>query len=533
MYDILIKNGIIIDGTGSSGFISDLAIKDGRIIKIEQNLNEFANHEIDASGQVVSPGFIDVHSHSDYIIPFYSGVDSSVFQGITTAIVGNCGKGLAPIDDEQRIQFKSMFQMINPEENLSWSTFSEYLKEMEKRPCPINTAYLIGMNNVVITGKGYENRTMQKKEYIKMVEIIENAMKSGAFGMSMGLLYPPHSYLSKEEIISLCKHLKPYDGIISAHIRCESETVIDAVKEFIDIVSKSNIRGQYSHAKVMGKPFWHFASKIIQLIESARAQGIQIYYDSYPYIRSGDQIEGYLPPWLFEKGPEQVIVQIQNPLIQKQIKDSIINGITGWENSIGFNGFENVYIMNPQSDRWKSYKGKSITEISSLSNIKDEWKTFFQIVIDEGLGLQVSCEDQSENNIRKFLINPFQMVGSDGVGAPLTEMQLHPRYYGTYPKLFGKYVREEKVLSIENAVRKCTALPAEHFHINKRGLLKSGNWADVVVFDPKIINEEASYYSKNQFPVGISHVIVNGIPTLLKGARTENYPGSVLRHKFS
>ncbi len=532
MYDILITNGKIIDGTGNSGYISDLAIKNGRIIKIEQNLNQEANIKIDASDQVVCPGFIDVHSHSDYIIPFYGGVDSSVFQGITTAIVGNCGKGLAPIDDEQRIQLKSMFSMINPQENLSWSTFSEYLEEMEKRSCPINTGFLLGMNNVVIAGKGYENKPLQEEEFNKMVEIIENAMKSGAFGMSMGLLYPPHSYLSKEEIISLCKKMNPYHGIISAHIRSESETVIGAVKEFIEIVSKSNIRGQYSHAKVMGNSFWDLSSDIIHLIEDANAKGLQIYYDSYPYIRSGDQIEGYLPPWLFENGPKHVLTHIQNPLIQKKIKDSILTGINGWENSIGFNGFENVYIMSPQSDRWETYKGKSIAEISSLSSTKDEWETFFQIVLDEGLGLQVTCEDQSEINIKKFLLNPLQMVGTDGVGAPITDMQLHPRYYGTYPKLFRKYVREEKILSLEDAIRKCTALPAQHFHIRERGSIKVGNWADIVVFDPMIIDEKVSYNSRNQFPVGISNVIVNGISTLLNGVRTENHPGHVLRHEL-
>ncbi len=530
MYDILIRNGKLIDGTGNAGHIADLSIKDDKIIEISHKINHDAKLIIDATNQVVCPGFIDVHSHSDYIMPFYGGVDSSVYQGITTAIVGNCGKGLAPIDEDQRTQLKAMFEMINPQENLAWSTFPEYLDELEKRPSPINTAFLLGMNNVVIAGKSYENRPVKAQEFDVMKKIIQSAMKAGAFGMSMGLLYPPHSYLSKEEIVSLCNYMQPYDGIISAHIRSESETVIPSLQEFIDIVAASKLRGQYSHAKVMGKAFWKLSSKIIHMVEAANAKGLRVFYDSYPYIRSGDQIEGYLPPWLFSDGPTEILTQIQQPTMQKRIKDAILNGIEGWENSIGFNGFAKIFIMSPQSDRWKKYQGKSITEITSLCDTNDDWETFFQILLDEGLGLQVTCEDQSEENIQKFLVNPFQMIGSDGVGGPITDMRLHPRYYGTYPKLFGKYVRDEKLLSLEKAIQKCTSLPAQQFHIQKRGRLKVGHWADVVVFNPTTIKEEVSYESKNQFPVGISHVIVNGTLTLFNEIKTKNQSGRILRH---
>jgi len=531
MFDIVIKNGTVVDGSGKDGYRAEIGIKDGKILKIGSELEESAEKVIDASGSVVCPGFIDVHSHSDYIMPFYAGVDSSIFQGITTSVVGNCGKSLAPIDDEQRGGMKAMFDMINPDETLAWKNFPAYLDEMSQRPTPMNTVYLLGMNNVVIKGKGYENRPITDGEFEKMEQIIRVAMDAGAVGMSTGLLYPPHSYMSQEEIVRLCKVLKPYEGMISSHIRCEADTVVESVQEFIDIVRLSGLRGQYSHAKVMGKEFWELSDTVIKLVEAANEEGLTIFFDSYPYVRSGDQIEGYLPPWLFEKGPDRVMEQIHDPEIRVKIKESILGGIEGWENSIGFNGFENVFIMSPHTDFWEKYKGKSIAEISNLTGIDDVWEIFFRILEEEGLGLQVTCKDQSEENVVKFLKHPLQMIGTDGVGGPVTSMELHPRYYGTYAKLFGKYVRDQEVLTLEEAVRKSTSFPANHFRIHNRGLLKSGYWADIVVFNPDTILEEVGFNSPNQFPVGFSQVIVNGEVVIDKSERTEKNPGRVLRYR--
>jgi N-acyl-D-amino-acid deacylase len=406
---------------------------------------------------------------------------------------------------------------------------------LEKNKCSINLAPVVGYNNIRFAGgQAYENRPPSESELVSMKKYVTEAMEAGAFGLSTGLFYAPQIFSKTDELIELAKVVAQYNGIYFSHMRSEGETVLEAIKEVIEIVEKSGcIGGQIAHHKIAGRSYWGLSKETIQLIEEANTRGLNITCDQYPYNRGMCGIIASLPPWVHEGGNERLLERIKNPNDREHIKKDIINGIEGWEDSVKSAGFDHIYISAANTKKWKDIEGKSIAEITKLKNKKDDWETYFEIILDEKGSSTITIEDMSEEDIRRILKSRYQMIGTDGLAFPIRPKlgKFHPRSFGTYPRILGKYVREEKVLTLESAIRKMTSFPALRLGLHDRGLLKETMWADIVIFNSDTIIDKATYDDPYQFPEGIPFVIVNGIIAVDNNKQTKNLPGKVLRHQ--
>ncbi|MFX0119953.1 MAG: amidohydrolase family protein [Candidatus Hodarchaeota archaeon] len=537
-YDLIIHNGSIIDGTGNPPHFADVGIQAGKISKIGQ-LGKNADKKIDAQGLIVSPGFIDPHNHSDFVIPFDPRLESSIRQGITTAVIGNCGDSLAPINKERIELFEKLANMFSPPGtrlDITWETFKEYLVTIEARGCSTNLVPLVGFGTIRIAGgPGFEDRppTSEELEYMKLY--VEEAMVSGAFGMSTGLIYTPQIYAKTKEIVELAKVVAKYGGTYFSHIRGEGANVVNAVKELIYIVEESGcVGGQIAHHKVSGQRYWGASKETLSLIKKANIRGINISCDQYPYNRGMTSLITVLPPWVHIGGIDKILERIKNPKEQEQIKKDISEGIEGWENWIKDVGFDRIYISAVKTQKWKEVEGKSITEISKIKN-SDEFTTLFNLILEEKGEVSILIESMGEDDILRIMTGTYTMVGTDGWGVAPTGIlsygKPHPRFYGTYPRILGKYVREEKLLTLEDAIRRMTSFPAQRLGLKDRGLIKEGMAADVVVFDKNTVIDKATFKNPHRFPVGIKHVIVNGEVVVESEKQKLCLPGQVLRHK--
>jgi N-acyl-D-amino-acid deacylase len=539
--DILIKNGSVIDGTGNPARQGDIGIHNGRIAAIGSLKNYSAAEKIDAAGLVVCPGFIDVHSHSDTTIYFDNTFPSSIRQGITTSVLGNCGDNLAPLPPQTRDAYLQLYSLLAPPgvsySAVPWATFGEYLAWTEAHGCVANSAHLVGFGTVrVAGGPGFEDRPPTAKEIKSMQSYVREAMEAGALGMSTGLIYAPQAFAKTEEIIALATVVAEYGGLYCSHIRGEGATVVDAVNEVIEIVEKSGCRGGHiAHHKVAGRAYWGKSRQTLELMESANARGTSITCDQYPYSRGMTSLITLLPPWAHAGGPAKLIARLKDPADRGRIKADIQNGIEGWENWIKDAGFDAIFISAVKTDKWRSIEGQSIAEITRLTGRPDAWQTLFELLIDENGEGTMTIELMDEQDIRRIMTARYTMVGTDGWGinpaGVLGHGKPHPRYYGTYPRILGKYVREEGVLTLEDAVRRMTSFPARRFGLRDRGLLQEDLWADVVVFDAERVRDKATYLEPHRFPEGIVHVLVNGQIVVENEQQTDKLPGKVLRRR--
>lgn len=538
-FDMVIKNGKVIDGAGNPWYRADIGIKGGKISRIGRLEEANTTKETDAVGLVVCPGFIDVHSHSDGAVFFDNTLQSTIRQGITTSVVGNCGDNLAPVPPEKMEEFLKLFAMSAPPgveiDSIPWNTFSEYLDYMERRGCVANSAHLVGFGTIRIAGgPGFEDRAPTTEELECMKSLVGEAMEAGAFGISTGLIYAPQVYAKTEEIIELAKVVAKYGGLYSSHIRGEGVNVVNAVKEFVEIVEKSGcVGGQVSHHKIAGRPYWGTSKETLRLMEEANARGVNVTCDQYPYNRGMTSLASVLPPWVHLGGYKRLLERLQNPEDRARVKKDITEGIEGWESPIKDGGFECIYIASVKTEKWQDIEGKNLTEITRLKAKADEWETLSDILIDEKGEVTMTIETMGEDDIRRIMTGRYTMVGTDASGVAPTGVfgygKPHPRYYGTYPRVLGKYVREEGLLTLEDAIRRMTSFPAQRMGLLDRGLLREGMWADIVVFDPDRVVDKATFLEPHQFPEGIVHVLVNGEIVVENEKQTEKLPGRILR----
>ncbi|MHA1215014.1 MAG: N-acyl-D-amino-acid deacylase family protein [Candidatus Hodarchaeales archaeon] len=534
-YDIILKKGTIIDGSGRSKYKADLAVLDGKIVRIEERIAGTAREKIDVKNFVISPGFIDMHSHSDISLAFDQHFSSVVRQGITTQVVGNCGWSLAPVDEENiGLLVKDFEIFIPPGKSLeiTWKTFQEYLDTMQKRRIVVNIVPLVGFGAIRIAGDlGYEDREPTDTELNQMKKLVEEAVKAGAWGFSTGLVYTPQSYAKTGEIVELMKVVAKYNRLYFSHIRGEGSNLINAVKEFIEIVKKSGARGgQIAHHKVSGKQHWGLSKESLRLIDKANDQGLDISCDQYPFSRGMTSLISLLPDWVHEGGTNKLIERLRDPNNRERIKSesSKADGTEG----IREVRWENIYIAAVKTQNWKDCEGLSIAEISRKKNINDCFTTLFEIIVDEAGEVVMHIETMCEEDIQNIMRHSKTMFGTDGwglsPGGPMDHGIPHPRFYGTFPRILGHYVREKKIFSLEQAIHKMTGLPAEKLGLEKRGLLKKDYWADIVVFNPLTIKNRATY-GKAEFPEGIKYVIVNGKLVVKDNSQLEEYSGLILR----
>jgi N-acyl-D-amino-acid deacylase len=538
-YDIIIKNGRIIDGSGNPWYSGEIGINDGKIAEINPKIKGDAKKVIDAHGLMISPGFIDIHSHTDYILPVSRTQESTLYQGVTTAVVGMCGEGMAPIPKGREEDFLKLISKIDPiltQFEFPYHTFAEYLQYNENKRNSANLIFFVGYGNLQwASGQGGENRPANPDELRKMKDYLREAMEAGAFGMSTGLIYAPQVFSKTEEIIELSKVVAEYNGLYFSHIRGEGATVLKAVGEVIEIVEISGCAGgQIAHHKISGKPYWGTSKETLNLIEEANEQGISITVDQYPYNRGMAGLMTALPPWVREGKNEDILDRIKKPEIQKRIRKELTEGIEGFENWIRDEGFQNMYISTVTHDNWKDIISKSITEITKIKGFLDDFDTFFNLLIDNELSVMTTIQSMGEEDIQRIMMSRYQMVGTDGSGVPasFSAGAFHPRFFGTYPRILGKYVKNERVLTLEQAIRKMTSFPAQRLGLHNRGLIREGNWADLVIFNPDKIIDKATYEQPYQLPEGIPYVMVNGVIVVERGKKNRKSPGKVIRRPY-
>ncbi len=534
-YDIVIRNTRIIDGAGNPWFKGDIGVKGDRISKIGLLSDIEAVLVIDAEGLISSPGFIDAHSHSDSISLAYREMENVIHQGITTVVAGQCGASLAPITDLNRLEMQRELNEEMPlgfEIDVNWSNFDDYLRQEEKEGLGANIAHLVGHGTIRAASMGFDARAPSDKELEKMKEYTAEAMEAGAFGLSTGLIYPPGIFAETDEIIELAKVVSDYGGVYDSHIRGEGENLLKSLDEAIKIGVTTGIPVQISHHKIMSKKLWG-SNETLRKFEKARGEGVDITFDQYPYRAGSTSLMTVLPPWVHDGGKEKALERLRDTKLRRKMLQDIIEGLPGWENFAGELGWRNVYVSSVKTSKNKELEGKNLEEIKEIRGDDDEFTSLYKLLLEEDGSPGMIIFFGDEEDVQKIMKHPLQMVGTDSgtttVSGPFSRGKPHPRHYGTYPKILESYVRKEKVLRLETAIRKMTSFPAQRFGLLNRGLLKPGMKADITIFDPKEVQDNSSYQSPHQFPSGIPYVIVNGKIVLDREEYTGIKAGKTLR----
>jgi N-acyl-D-amino-acid deacylase len=520
-YDLIIVNGKVIDGAGNPWFKADVGVKGDRIEAVGRLADSEAGRVIDAKGFVVSPGFIDIHSHSDYNVIIDPRVESKVRQGVTTEVVGNCGSSAAPMNaDVRAYRERYMRARLGDEFEFNWESMSDYLDIIDATGASFNVIPVVGQGTVRQNVMGFEDREPTKSELEEMKELVEGAMEDGAWGMSTGLIYTPSTYAGTPEIVELAKALKGYGGVYFSHIRGEGETLLDAIKEAILIGREAGVPVQIAHFKASGKPHWGKTVDSLRLVAEGREVGVDVTFDQYPYIASSTGLAAYMPHWAQEGGADRLLERLKDPEIRERIRGDGSGIYRTWD-----------MIMVASAKNHPDYEGKRISEIAVLEG-KEEYEAVFDLLLAEDAQVAVVSFGMSEEDVRRVMQSPHGMVGSDGSAATpqgiLGQGKPHPRFYGTFPRVIGHYVREG-VLSLQEAVRKMTSAPAQRLDLRDRGLLRDGFKADITVFDPGKVRDEATFVDPHRFASGIPYVMVNGELVVDDGEHIGTLPGETLR----
>ena len=527
MLDILIKNSTVVDGTGKPAFKADVGIVAGRIVIVSEKVEQEAKHTIEAQNLHLSPGFIDPHSHSDITLLVEPRAESKIHQGITTEIIGNCGDSPAPLLGAAMEEARAAAKGFGLD--ITWKSMAEYSDRLRHQGIAVNVVPLVGHNTVRSAVLGFNDVQPTPEQQTEMERMVAQAMEQGARGLSTGLFYPPGFYAQTDEVIGLARVAARYDGIYASHIRSETNRLLEAVAEAIEIGKQAKIQVQISHIKLEGYRNWEGVDQLLTMLEVANSQGVKVGCDQYPYTAGVSWLAYILPYWAQAGGGKAVGERLNDPKMRDRLKKDWEKNSNEWEDRGGMRDWTDLLITNclPRPD----LQGKNIAEIAADEG-KDPLETAFDlIVISEGQ-VECVCFGQLEDNVRILMRHPLVVIGSDGDAlAPygvLSQSKPHPRYYGTFPRVLGHYVREEKVLSLEEAVKKMTSITAERFSLNDRGVIREGAWADLVLFDPQTITDKATYTDPHQYPEGIPYVIVNGMVVIDQYEHTSVLPGQVL-----
>ncbi|MBS1575401.1 MAG: D-aminoacylase [Bacteroidetes bacterium] len=496
-YDILIKNGRIIEGTGNSWYRGDIAVKNGKIAAIGRLSTATAIEMIDARGLIIAPGFIDVHAHIENSVFENPTADNYIYDGVTTVITGNCGG--------------------------SADNLKKFFFQIDSLHTSVNVASLYGHNTIRRLAMGLGNRQASAEELLKMQNLMEQAMKDGAVGLSTGLIYLPGMYANTEEVVSLARTTAQFNGVYASHIRNEENNVTDAINEAISIGKQAGLPVEISHFKVGGKGNWGRSKETVSIIEQARKDGYDVTIDQYPYTASSTNLGVRLPDWALSGGQDSLKTRINDPDLHKKIISEMLTQLKKYK-------FKNYsYAVVAQFNADSSYNGKSITEINILKgrkgNVKEEAETILDMMLAGGA--QMVYHSMSEEDVKYIMKYPFNMIGADA-GISAGKGMPHPRTYGTNARVLGKYVREEKIISLEEAIRRMTSLPAQKFQLKDRGLLKEGWAADIVVFDENKVKDNATFENPHQFSSGFKYILVNGQLVVKDGKHTGVKSGTAL-----
>jgi dihydroorotase/N-acyl-D-amino-acid deacylase len=529
-YDVVIRNGRIVDGSGSPWYSGDIGIRQGRIARIGNLTGAAAKRTIDARGMVVAPGFIDMLGQSELTMLVNPHLPSKIYQGITTEITGE-GGSVAPVNDAilqaDRVDYEHYG--IHPD----WRTFREYFARLEKQGMGINLASYVGATQVRRMVLGDDDRAPNADELARMKALVRQAMQEGAMGVSTSLQYAPAPYASTEELIALAAEAARFGGIYATHMRSESDAIIPALDEAIRIGREAHIPVEIWHLKTAGKANWGRMPEVVARIQQARDSGVDITADTYAYPAGFNTFSAIIPPWAHDGGDAKLIERLKDPAMRARIRREMESSSGKWDNEWQeITGPESILVGAVQNPKLLPVQGKTIAQIAKLWG-KDPIDTIFDLLIEDRAFTQVAIFMMSEADIVVALEQPWVSICNDSQGTALDGLlgkeHPHPRAYGTFPRILRKYVREEKKLTLADAIRKFTALPAQRMRLADRGVLKEGMWADVVIFDPETIRDRATFENPNQLSEGMRFVLVNGVPVIEEGKMTDALPGKVLR----
>jgi N-acyl-D-amino-acid deacylase len=508
MYDLLIRNAKVVDGTGNPWFKGDVAVAGASIAAVGRVTGEAAR-VIEANGLCVCPGFIDVHAHGDFTPFDKTVVDYKLRQGITTEVNGNCGFSAAPVHPSTvGLVRKYVEGFIAPEQGVPWNwrSLGEYLDTIAQARLAINIAPLIGHGALRAAAMGYEQRAPSAAELDTMQALTRESMQQGAFGLSTGLVYVPGTYAQTDEIIDIATVAARYGGLYATHMRNEGERLFEAFDEAIQIGRHAEIPVQISHHKAAGKPNYGKIRTTLKRLEDERAQGLDITVDQYPYTASSTTLASLLPPWAQVGGVPKILERLRDPATRREISTAMIADPRHGKNMIRGCDWDEILIASVKSARNKACEGKSLQQIAEMRG-EEPMESALDLLVDEECAVAMIMFTMAEEDVRTVMRHPATMIGTDGIwshGKP------HPRIYGTYPRILGTYVRQECLLSIEEAVRKMTAFPAQKFGLWKKGIVREGMDADLVIFNPETIAERSTFQDPHQYPAGLPYVILNG-----------------------
>ncbi|UCG28224.1 MAG: D-aminoacylase [Bacteroidales bacterium] len=529
-YDIIIAGGIVFDGLGNPGKEADIAIKEDRIVLIGENLNrDNAAKIIEADGMAVSPGFIDVHTHTDVGLITNPLAESHIRQGITTEISGNCGSTPFPVAEEisgeMKKRLKEEFDV-----DLNWTDINGFFQRLDEQGIALNYVTFLGQGDLRGKVVGFDDQPATAEQIVQMKIILEENMKAGAWGISTGLEYAPGSYATTEEVIELCRLVAANNGIYATHMRDEGDMLIEAIDETLRIARETGVSTQVSHFKIGYPRNWHKVDAALEKVEKARDEGIQIMADRYPYIAGSTGLSLYFPLWARQGTTKDFIARLKDPTLEEKFRSHYREQ----EQKLG--SWEKVRICSISTDKNKHLEGKNIIEAAGEAD-KDPYDFMRDLLIEEENQVGMITFMMKEENLQRILAHPLVTVGSDGSAvAPygvLHKGKPHPRFYGTFPRILGKYVREEKIMTLPQALQKMTSMPADKFGFRGRGRISEGYFADLVIFDPDRIIDRATWEDPHRYPDGIGYVIVNGEVVVQEGETTGKLPGRILKKEPS
>ena len=528
-YDVVIRNGHIIDGTGSPWYSGDIGIRAGKVAAIGNLEGAAARRTIDAHGMVVAPGFIDMLGQSELTILVNPHLPSKIYQGITTEVTGE-GGSIAPLNDAVVKADHVTYEHYGIQPN--WRTFREYFARLRKRGMGINLASYVGATQVRRVVIGDDDRAPTSAELDRMKALVHEAMQEGAVGVSTSLQYAPAPYAKTEELIALASEAAKFGGIYASHIRNEGDSIIPALDEAFRIGREAKIPVEIWHLKSAGKSNWGRMPEIVAHIEAARKSGVDVTADTYAYTAAFNSFSAIIPPWAHDGGDAKLIERLKDPAMRARIRKEMLTPSSEWNNEwLQVTGPESFLVCAVQNPKLLPLQGKTIAEIARLWN-KDPIDTVFDLLIEDEAFTEIAMFIMSEPDVTLALRQPWVSICNDSSGASpdglLGKEHPHPRAYGTFPHILRKYVRDEKKLTLEDAIRKFTALPAQKMRFTDRGVLKLGMWADIVMFDPQTVHDVATFDNPNQLSEGMRFVLVNGVPVIAEGKMTNALPGKVL-----
>lgn len=528
-YDVIIRNGTIYDGSGEEPFSGDIAIEGDKIAAIGA-VQGTARSEVDASGLAVAPGFINMMCWANESLIEDGRSQSDIRQGVTLEVHGE-GTSMGPLNERMKAEMKERQGDIRYE--IEWTTLDEYLQFLADRGVSCNVASFVGSGSLRAHAMGWKSDKPTPEELEAMQGLIRRAMADGALGMSAALIYPPGCFADTEELIALARTVAEYDGIYLTHLRSEGKQFLEAVDEFLRIVREAKVRGEIYHLKAAGRKNWQKLDAVVAKVEKARAEGLPVTADMYTYHASSTGLDAIMPDWVKEGGHDAWVARLKDPDIRRQLIEELsATDAEGFYKAVEAGKPENILLVSFKKDHLKPLTGKTLAEVAAMRG-RNPIEVALDLVVEDNSRIGAVFFTMSEDNIRKEIALPWVSFNSDSASlAPegvFLKSNPHPRAYGSFARLLGKYVRDEKIIPLREAVRRLAALPADVLKLDRRGRLRTGHYADIAIFDPETIRDRATFEHPHQYATGVVHVFVNGVRVLKDGDHTGALPGQVVR----